>query len=164
VGAVQPIVVQPRLTVAVTFNSTAEGLAGSSVTLDAGPAVIAQYAGIGGADVPTLGVATMRRPMARSTGASLSQIEAFLLRQPGVPPQLAEEIRLLGDLRTTLPVPVPPGALEHSVEVDGRPAVLLADSSNAATGVVWEDGRGLLHVVVGILDSQDVLNVSNQLG
>jgi hypothetical protein len=164
VGAVQPFVVQPRVRAVVTFNSTAAGLAGSSVTLDAGPAVVAQYASTSGGDVPTLGVATMRRPTAQSTGASLSQIEAFLLARPGIPPQLAEEIRLLGDLRTTLPVPVPPGASTRSVEVDGRPGVLLADSSNAAAGVVWEDGRGLLHVVVGILDSQDVLNVANQLG
>ena len=164
VGAVQRFMVQPRVTAAVTFDSTAAGLAGSSVTLDAGPAVVAQYAGTSGADVPTLGIATMRRPTAQSTGASLSQIEAFLLGQHGIPPQLAEEIRLLGDLRTTLPVPVPPGASARSVQVDGWPGILLADSSNAAAGVVWEDGGGLLHVVVGILDSQDVLNVANQLG
>ena len=165
VGAVQRFMVQPRVTAAVTFDSSAAaGLAGSSVTLDAGPAVVAQYAGTSGADTPTLGIATMRRPTAQSTGASVSQIEAFLLGQPGIPPQLAEEIRLLGDLRTTLPVPVPPGASARSVQVDGWPGVLLADSSNAAAGVVWEDGRGLLHVVVGILDSQDVLNVANQLG
>jgi hypothetical protein len=164
VGAVQRFMVQPRVTAAVTFNSTAAGVAGSSVTLDAGPAVVAQYAGTSGAGVPTLGVVTMRGPTARSTDASLSQIEAFLLGQPGIPPQLAEEIRLLGGLRTTLPVPVPPGASARSVEVDGSPGTLLADSSNAAAGVVWEDGRGLLHFVVGILDSQDVLNVANQLG
>ena len=164
VGAVQRFMVQPRVTAAVTFNPAAAGLAGSSVTLDAGPAVAAQYAGTNGADVPTLAVATMRRPTARSSGASLSQIEAFLLGQPGIPPQLAEEIRLLGDLRTTLPVPVPSGASARSVQVDGWPGILLADSSNAAAAVVWEDGRGLLHVVVGILDQQDVLNVANQLG
>jgi hypothetical protein len=164
VGAVQGFVVQPRVTAAVTFNSSAAALAGSSVTLDAGPAVVAQYTGTSGAGAPTLGVATMRRPTARSTDASLSQIEAFLLGQPGIPSQLAEEIRLLGNLRTILPVPVPSGASARSVKVDGWPGILLADSSNAASGVVWEDGRGLLHVVVGILDAQDVLNVANQLG
>jgi hypothetical protein len=94
----------------------------------------------------------------------MRQIEAFLLSQPGIPPGLAEEIRLLGDLRTTLPVPVPPGASVRSVQVAGWPGLLLADSSNAASAVVWEDGRGLLHAVVGILDSQDVLNVADQLG
>ncbi len=147
----------------VTFNSAAPGVAGSSVTLDAGPAVLAQYAAARGTQVPTLGVVTMPRPTALSTGATVSQIEAFLLKQPGVPFKLAEELRLLGDLSTTLPVPVPPGASVRSVRVTGRPGVLVADPSNAAAGVVWEDGTGMLHLVAGILDPQDVLNVADQL-
>jgi len=164
VGALQQLIVQPRVSATVTFDATAAGLGGSSVTLNAGPAVIAEYATAGGTDLHTLGVAIMPRPTAQSTGASLSRIEGFLLGQPGVPPQLAEEVRLLGDLRTILPVPVPPGASVRSVQVAGRQGVLLADSSNAAAGVVWEDGRGMLHVVAGILDPQDVLNVAAQLG
>jgi hypothetical protein len=166
VGAVQGFIVQPRVSATVTFNSTtaaAAGVAGSSVTLHAGPAVLAEYAAASGADLPTLGVAIMPRPTAVSTGATTSQIEAFLLNQPGVPPELAEEVRLLGDLRTTLPVPVPPGASVRSVQVAGWPGVLVADSGNAAAGVVWEDGGGTLHVVAGLLDSQDVLNVADQL-
>jgi predicted anti-sigma-YlaC factor YlaD len=164
VGAVQQFMVQPRVSATVTFNSRTPGLGGSSVTLHAGPAVLAQYAAAGRTDVPTLGVMTMPRPTARSTGATVSQVEAFLLVQPGIPSELAEEVRLLGDLRTTLPVPVPPGASVRSVRVAGWPGVLVADSSNAAAGVVWEDGRGMIHVVAGILDSQDVLNVADQLG
>ncbi len=163
VGAVEQFGVQPRVSATVTFNSTAAGLGGSSVTLDAGPAVLVEYAGASGTGLPPLVVAAMPRPLARSAGASISQIEAFLLRQPGIPPQLAEEVRLLGDLRTTLPVPIPAGASVHSVQVAGWPGVLLADSSNAASGVVWEDGRGMLHVVAGIVDSQDLLNVADQL-
>jgi hypothetical protein len=148
----------------VTFNSTAPGLSGNSVTINAGPGVLAVYAGASGTDLPTLVVAAMRRPTALSADASLSQIEAFLLRQPGIPPQLAEEVRLLGDLRTTLPVPVPQGASARPVQIAGWPGVLLADSSNALAGVVWENGRGMIHVVAGLLDSQDVLNVARQLG
>jgi hypothetical protein len=164
VGAAQRFTVQPRVRATVTFNSEAGGVGGSSVTLVAGPAVLTQYAAAGGTGVPTLGVVTMRRPTAVSTGATLTQIEAFLLNQPGIPAQLAEEVRLLGDLRTTLPVPVPPGAAVHSVRVAGWPGVLVADGSNAAAGVVWEDGGGNLHLVAGILDSHDVLNVADQLG
>jgi len=164
VGALAQLVVQPRVSATLAFDAKAASFAGSSVTLDAGPAVLAEYPARGQAGVPALAVATMPRPTARSTGASLSQLEAFLLGQPGIPPQLAEEIRLVGDLRTTLPVPVPPGASVRSVKVAGWPGILLADSSNAAAGVIWEDGRGMLHVVAGILDSQDVLNVADQLG
>ena len=158
------IAVQPRLTATVAFNSAAASLAGSAVTLDVGPAVSAGYGGSGGNDVPTLGIAIMPRPRAISTGASLSQIEAFVLSRPGIPPELAEEVRLLGDLKTTLPVPVPARAAVHSVQVAGWPGVLLADASNTAAGVIWEDGRGMLHVVAGLLDSQQVLNVADQLG
>ncbi len=164
VGAVQQFIVQPRVSATVTFNSTAAGLEGSSVVLDAGPAVLVEYAAASGTDLPTLGVVSMPRPTALSTGATMSQIEAFLLSEPGIPPQLAEEVRLLGDLGTTLPVPAPPGASVRSVQVAGWPGVLVADPSNAAAGVVWQDGRGTLHVVAGILDSQDVLNVADQLG
>ncbi|MBV9048739.1 MAG: hypothetical protein JOY58_10755 [Solirubrobacterales bacterium] len=164
VGAVRQFIVQPRVSATVTFNSAAASLKGSSVTLDAGPAVLAEYAAANGkTDLPALGVAIMHRPTAVSTGASMNQIEAFLLRQPSIPPELTEEIRLL-NLRTTLPVPVPPGASVRSVRIAGSPGVLLADSLNAAAGVVWEDGQGMLHVVAGLLDSQDVLNVANQLG
>ena len=163
VGTVRQLAVQPGVKATVVFDSNAGRLAGSSVTLDAGPAVLAQYGGAAGSDVPTLAVATMRRPTARSTGASTSQIEAFLLSRPGIPPALAEQVRLLGDLSTTLPVPVPPGTAARSVQVAGSPGVLLADSANAASAVVWEDGQGLLHVVAGILDSRDVLNVADQL-
>lgn len=164
VGAVRRFTFQPRVHATMTFNSSAGSLAGSSVAIDAGPAVVAQYGAASDAAAPALTVATIRAPKARSTGASLSQIEAFLLAQPGIPPQLSEEIRLLGNLRTILPVPVPPGASVHSIQVGGWPGILLADSSNVAAGVVWEDGRGLLHLVVGLLDSQDVLNVAKQLG
>jgi len=164
VGAVEQLIVQPRGNAKVIFTSKAAALAGSSVSVNVGPAVFAQYGASSGPDVPTLAVAAMRRPAAQSTGASLSEIEAFLLGQPGIPPQLAEQIRLLGDLRTTLPVPVPSGALTRSVKVGGWPGILLTDASNAAAGVVWEDGQGTLHIVAGILDSQDVLNVANQVG
>lgn len=164
VGRVQQLAVQPRVRAAVRFDSSAGTLAGSSVVVDAGPAVIASYGASEDTGMPTMVVATMPRPTALSSGASLSQIEAFLLSRPGIPTELADEIRLLGDLRTTLPVPVPQGAAVRSVQVAGWPGILLADSSNSAAGVIWEDGHGMLHLVAGVLDSQDVLNVAKQLG
>ena len=54
VGAVQAFMVQPRVTASVTFHSGAAGLAGSTVTLDAGPAVVAQYAGTAAPTCPPL--------------------------------------------------------------------------------------------------------------
>jgi hypothetical protein len=164
VGAVQQFEIQPRARATVTLGAHSGPLAGSTVTLSAGPVVVAQYAASDGTGLPTLAIVTMPRPTARSTGADLQEMEAFLLRQPGVPPELSEQLRLLGDLRTVLPIPVPAGADSHTVRIDGQPGVLLSDGSNAAAGVVWEDGHRMVHVVAGILDRQDVLDVARQLG
>lgn len=164
VSAAPQFFVAPRARATIAFNSRAAALAHSSVTIDAGPAVVIRYDATTTPGVPVLAVASLRRPTAQSSNASTSQIEAFLLHQPGIPPQLAEEVRLLGDLQTTLPVPVPAGAVTRSVRVGGRDAVLLTDAGNAAAAILWEDAQGLVHAVVGLVDAQDVLNVARQIG
>ena len=164
VGSPKGVMVQPQVRVTVSFNSDAKGVAGSSVVLHAGPAVLVEYGSASGINLPTLAVLTMPRPTGVSTAATMSQIEAFLLEQPGIPPELAEEVKLLGDLGTTLPIPVPSGASVRSVQVGGSPGVLVSDASNAVAGVIWEDGAGTVHVVAGLLDQGGVLNVADQIG
>jgi len=157
--------VYPSATATVTFSSSAgDGVAGSSLAFTIGPAVIVTYGSPLGQGLPALGVVAMARPVATSTGATTSQLESFLLSQPGVPPDLAEEIRLLGNLQTTLPVPTPPGATESSVVVNGQPAVLLAEDGGSVSGVIWEDAQGIVHAVAGPLDQEGVLGVAQQIG
>lgn len=164
VGSPMGFGVQPKATATITFDSAAGKLAGASVKLDVGPAVLVGYGSRpGSADVPTMGVLTMPRPTATSTGATIGQVEAFLLSQPGIPPQLSEEIRLLGDISTVIPVPAPSGMTSRSVHVGGQPAVLISDRSGVGSAVVWEDGAGLVHAVAGLLDQRSVLNVADQL-
>ena len=88
-------------------------LDGTTVTVDAGPAVAAIYGGSVGASgaasdsaPPTLVIAQGVRPTAGTNGATLQQLEDFLVAQPGVSPQLAAEIRAIGDPASTLPIPV----------------------------------------------------------
>jgi hypothetical protein len=110
---------------------------------------------------PVLTVVTMRRPEATSTGATADQLEDFMLAQPGVPPVLAQEIRLLG--QSALPIPVPSGVTERQVTVGGSQGVLLSGGGGAATGVIWESGDGVVHTVAGLVNSADILNVARQL-
>lgn len=165
VGSPKSFVVQPRVSATLTFNSAAGKLAGTTVGLNAGPAVFVVYGSrSNAADVPTLGILIMRRPTATSTGASISQIESYLLSRPGIPSQLAEEIRLLGDISSVLPVPTPSGLGSKQVQVAGNPGVVITDGSGAASGVVWEDRAGIVHAVAGLINQQNVLDVANQLG
>jgi hypothetical protein len=164
VGQPRQFIVQPHVRVSVRLNPGVARIGGSSFVLDAGPAVLVEYGSAGGLDVPTLAILTLPRPTAVATGATLSQIEAFVLDRPGVPADLAQELRLLGDVSTTLPIPVPAGAVERSVDVGGSPGVLISDPSNVASGVVWEDSAGVLHAVAGLVDQKDVLDVAAQIG
>jgi hypothetical protein len=165
VGAPRAVVVQPKVTVTVRFSASAgSGVAGSALVITGGPGALVQYGGTaaGRAQITTMVIAEMQRPVATSTGATAAQLEAFLLAQAHLPASLAQEIRLLGT--AALPVPVPAGIAEQHVRVGGSAAVLLADPSGAAAGVIWEGGDGVVHGVGGLLDREDVLNVARQLG
>jgi hypothetical protein len=165
VSAAAAYAVYPSAAATVTFDaSDGAGVAGSSLAFTLGPAVVVTYGSPLGQGLPGLAVVVMARPSATSTGASASELESFLLSQPGIPSNLAQEIRLLGNLQTTLPVPTPPGATESSVVINNEPAVLLAENGGIAAGVIWEDAQGIVHAVAGPLNQEDVLGVARQIG
>jgi hypothetical protein len=166
VGGIDRYAVMPKVTATITFGAGAgSGLSGSSLVVSLGPAVAVSYNGATTIDgIGPLAILTVAQPIATSTGATTNQIENFLLSRPGVPSDLAAEIRVLGNLRTTLPIPTPPGTSSESTEIDGSPAVVVADNSNAAAGAIWEDHSGIVHAVAGLLDKEDVLSVARQIG
>ena len=168
VGGSPTFLVRGATSAVVHFSSAAGGaLAGSTLDLNLGPIVTARYEGTsasGLGDVPALTVIVMGRPTATSDGATLAQLESFLLSRNGFPSDLAQQVRLLGDLQSVLPVPTLPGASEVSTTIRGAPAVLETEGGGAASAVVWEDSTGLVHTVAGVLNSGDVLGVARQLG
>jgi hypothetical protein len=169
VGAPGNVAIQPQVTATMNFSQNAgSGVAGSTLEITGGPAIAVQYGGrtgqAGRSDLTTLVIAVMRRPAASSTGASARQLESFLLSRGGLPTGLAQELRVLGNPGTTLPVPVPTGMSAQQLKIGGAPAVLITDPSGAASGVIWESRDGLVHAVGGLLDSKDVLSVARQIG
>jgi hypothetical protein len=166
VGSPSTIAVQPQVNATVTFSQSAgPGIAGSTLQITGGPAMLVLYGGrSGGAGLTTLAIGVMERPTASSTGATTSQLEKFLLSRPGLPSGLAQELRLIGNPGTTLPVPVPSGLSTQQTEIGGAPAVLVTEPADAATGVIWESRDGVVHAVGGLLDSKDVLGVARQIG
>lgn len=165
VGSPTTIVAQPKVTATVSFSRNAgPAVGGSSLIVTGGPAMLVEYGSSSGANLTTLAIGTMRRPVASSSGATTSQLESFLLSRPGVPAGLAQEIRLLGDPGTILPVPVPSGIAASQVRIAGAPGILIADASGAVSGVIWEGRDGIIHAVAGLLDRKDVLNVARQIG
>jgi hypothetical protein len=166
VGAISRIVAQPQVTATIRFSQNAgPAVAGSTLEITAGPAIAVQYGGsTGGSNLMTLAIVAARRPVAFSTGATASQLEAFVLRRPGLPAGLVQELRLLGKPGGVLPVPVPSGMWEQLQDIGGVPAVLVTDPSGFASGVIWESRDGVVHAVGGLLDKEDVLSVARQVG
>ena len=166
VGGVDRYAVLPKVTATVVFSASAgASLSGSSLVVTLGPAVAVSYSGSTTFNgIGPLGILTVAQPTATSDGATTADIENFLLSQPGVPVDLAAEIRMLGNLQSTLPVPTPSGVTSTSTEIGGFPAVVLTDNANAASGAIWEDHHHVVHVVAGLLDRGDLLGVAQQIG
>jgi hypothetical protein len=172
VGPIGRITVQPQVTATVRFSQNAgPAVAGSTLTITAGPAIAVQYTSASGrSNLITLAIVAARRPVAsmkgegEAGGATASQLETFLLSRPGLPADLVQEIRLLGNPTSVLPVPVPSGMWELKEQIGGAPAVLVTDPNGFASGVIWESGDGIVHAVGGLLDKQDVFNVARQIG
>jgi hypothetical protein len=137
---------------------------GSTLVVNGGPALIEVwgFSGTSGqGNVPTLVIAQTRVPTVDSNGANTAQLEDYLLSQPGVPPELAAQVKAIKDPSTTLPIPIPKGlATTESVRVNGTPAVLIKAVLGA--GVVWVKD-GVIYAVGGQLTPDQVLAIATSL-
>jgi hypothetical protein len=136
---------------------------GSTLIVNGGPALLEVW-GISGTtemNVPTLVIAQTRVPTVDSSGASTAQLEDYLLSQPGVPPEIAAQVRAIKDPSTTLPIPIPKGlATTESVQINGTSGLLIRAVLGA--GVVWVK-NGVIYAVGGQLTPDEVLAIATSL-
>lgn len=155
------------------------GLDGSALEVDLGSAVVANYLSTAKPSrafykqteaqpgelregTPVI-VAQMRAPKVFSTGVSVSVLENYLLQQPGFPPRLAAAFRALGDMSTTLPIPIPVDkAYAQPLLVDGVRGIGIGDETGLGAAVIWQN-RGILYAVAGPLAGHDVLAIADSL-
>jgi hypothetical protein len=119
--------------------------------------------GSGATSVPQVVVVEMKPPTLYSNGASVSDFENALLSMPGVPASVASQIRSLGDLSSTMPIPIPTSlASSSAVSINGAPGLLVGDSTGIASAVMWQS-HGLLYAVAGSLTDQQVVAIARSL-
>ena len=138
------------------------GLDGSSLRLEAGPAVAAVWSQPTG--MPTLVVARVVAPTVYSSGAPFDEVRDYLLSFPGLPPGLATQLRDLSDEDDgTLPLPVPAEMVTSSTaDVGGRDATVLTSRDGLFAAVVWVED-GVMTGVAGTLSQDEVLSVARGL-
>jgi hypothetical protein len=137
------------------------GLDGSTLHVAAGPAVAAVWSHPGGP--PTLLVARAVAPVVSSSGVSFETARDYLLSLPGVPERLADQLRTLTADGSTVPIPVPDRLVDTTAaEIDGTPATVLTTPDRTLAATVWVQD-GVVTVVAGALDADEVLAVARSL-
>lgn len=141
-----------------------DGLDGSRVRLVAGPGVAAVWRGSAG--VPNLLIGRAVAPRAFSSapsGVPFATLRDYLLSVPGLPEDVAAPLRTFGTDGSTLPLPVPAGRVTtSSAVVDGVQATVLTSRDRSLAAVVWVTD-GVVTVVAGPLEADEVLSVARSL-
>jgi hypothetical protein len=154
-----------------TLPKLPAGIDGAKFTVSVGPAVAEIFGNLnraGASDptqagMPQLIVAESGAPVATSTQVTVKQMEAYLLAQPGISPELAAAIKAIGDPSTTLPIPVPiEFATSSKVTVQGVQGVALGDNTGVGAGVIWIK-NGEVFGVAGTVKLSDALDIANHL-
>jgi hypothetical protein len=136
-------------------------LDGSRVRLVAGPLVAQVWSQRSGA--PQMIVGRAVAPKAFSSGVPFETVRDYVLALPGVPEELAAQLRSFNAYGSTMPLPFPASRYEASSElVNGAPATVLAARDKTMAVVVWVD-EGIVTAVAGSLDAGEVLTVAREL-
>lgn len=137
------------------------GLDGSSVRLVAGPGVAQVWSSESG--LPALVVGRAVAPSAYSSGVPFETVRDHLLSLPGLPEDVAAQLRSFTADGDTLPIPVPADLVSSSTaEVDGAEATVLTSRDGAMAAVVWVSD-GVVTAVGGSLDTDELLSVARDL-
>ncbi|HEX2075685.1 MAG TPA: hypothetical protein VHF92_18045 [Geodermatophilus sp.] len=137
------------------------GLDGSRVRLQAGPGAVAVWTQPSG--LPVLAVGRAVAPTAFSDGVPFETVRDYLLSLPGLPPEVAAQLRDFSADPTTLPLPVPADMVTTTTaEVAGQPATVLAARDGTMAGVVWVED-GVVTGVAGAVSTDEVLAVARGL-
>ncbi len=137
------------------------GLDGSSIRLEAGPGVAEVW--MQGGRIPTLVVARAIAPTAYSSGVPFDTMRNYLLSLPGLPGDVAAQLRSFRPDASTLPLPIPADVATSSpTDVDGQQATLVTSRDGTMNGVVWTQA-GTVTVVAGSLSTDEVLTVARGL-
>ena len=137
------------------------GLDGNQFRLVAGPGLAAVWSEA--RDLPALVVARAVAPTGYSSGVPFETGRDYLLSLPGLPDDVASQLRSFSGDGTTLPLPIPAEQVRSSTaDVGGVPANVLTSRDGMMAGVVWVDD-GIVTAVAGSLSADEVLAVARGL-
>jgi hypothetical protein len=137
------------------------GLDGSQFRLTAGPGLAAVWTQAHGRPAMIVGRAVA--PTAHSSGIPFDTVRDYLLSLPGLPADLASQLRAFSEDGTTLPLIVKAWKeTSFSTDVGGTPATVLTRRDGTLAAVFWVED-GVVNAVAGTLGADEVLAVARGL-
>jgi hypothetical protein len=147
------------------------GLDGATIRVTIGPGILTTYGNvpkdlkkIRHSDVDSeLVFVQSKAPRITSSGASMQDIESYLLSMPNVPADVAAQLRAISNPSAMLPVPFEiDKANATPVEVDGVSGLAIGDQTGLGSGVLWRKDR-MIYAIGGSMKESDVLALANGL-
>lgn len=136
-------------------------LDGSQFRFTAGPGVAMVWAE--NRPVPAMVVARVVAPSAYSSGIPFETARDYILSLPGLPENVASQLRGFSGDGTTLPLFLSTEQLTNAAaDVDGVPATVFASRDSVMAAVVWVSD-GVVTLVAGSLTTDEVLSVARDL-
>ncbi len=137
------------------------GMDGSQFRLQAGPGVATSWSEARG--LPAMVVARAVAPTGFSSRVPFETARDYLLSLPGLPDDVASQLRSFSGDGTTLPLPLPARLVTTSTaDVDGVEATVLTARDGFLSGVVWVED-GVVTAVAGSLTEDELLSVAREL-
>ena len=137
------------------------GLAGSRFRIEAGPGVASVWSQESG--MPSLVVARAQAPTVFSDGVPFETARDYLLSLPGLPAELADQLRAVSADGSTLPLPVPADLADSEpADIGGVPGTVVTSREGLFAGVVWVED-GVVTVVGGTVSADEALDVARSL-
>jgi hypothetical protein len=139
------------------------GIDGSTLSVTTGNTVLATYSA-GTGSLPDLVIGQTQAPRIATTGASVHDMEAYVLSLPGLSSTLRTQIQSLGNPTSVLVLPVPTDlATSHAVTVNGAHGYAISDNTGLGSVVIWEKD-GVIYGVGGTLSESAALQTAGSLG
>ncbi len=94
-------------------------------------------------------------------GVDVEQIRNELLKVPGLPTDLVNQLRSISDWRSTMVVPVVKGT-SREVTVQGQTGLMISQRDGAGTSIIWPS-NGAIYAISGSYSEAEMLAVANSL-
>jgi hypothetical protein len=142
--------------------SLPDNMNGATLIVSLPPVVMLEYTGSDGK--PSLMVGEAREIQVGVEGnVTLDEVRSFLLSMPGLPDDLARQLRSIQDWRSTLPIPIPVDKISwQDTTVAGSPGYLLNDNTGLGSAVIWQRNGQILGVA-GPMKATDLKKLAESL-